>query len=596
VPPRGTGSRPQSAFKDRAADRPKSASDYVADDPDDVINDEDQEYSNGNYRSNQYGNNGNNYQRNEGDSNGNNSGNNSSQNNNYNYQNDYDNQYQGGADKGYSAQRGDEGYSSQPQRNLYGEYNNDNESQSLQDAASLNDNTLLTEPDEFNFNSDGNNNTNNQKYWRNVNNNENNDHNRNNRNDGGNFNHKSGYPDTRTSNGYRDSNVYNGYDNENLPERNENYDRDNTAGWSAGSAVHFEPADKPPDPIDHLNFLASQTLATVRDMVLSRQRGGKPLLEIYRHFDRDNKMYFDAKDLVKATSDLRIETTERVAALAVNQIALDGHDNVSYGEFQVYIIDPNHKALERIIQQQLADRFERQGRSYQTECRAIFWDNSNLQNKENDGFVTVQTFISCIKKLGIKLSSIDIDRIVTRFDVTGRGLTCSAERFLKMIESSDLWQQVQASMLHQEGAAEEAAVLRADSSHIVGSHSNSHFKEETINMAEYLGIKVISERYLLWIVTDALNVELPAQWAVLKDSKDRAFFYNRSTNQSRWDHPLDPHFKKLRDHHRQQHQLQHQQNQLRLVKDRGNYCQFVNYLSCFVSIFPKLFYLHNHIH
>jgi hypothetical protein len=46
-------------------------------------------------------------------------------------------------------------------------------------------------------------------------------------------------------------------------------------------------------------------------MVLSRQRGGKPLLEIYRHFDRDNKMYFDAKDFVRATSDLRIETTER---------------------------------------------------------------------------------------------------------------------------------------------------------------------------------------------------------------------------------------------------------------------------------------------
>jgi hypothetical protein len=34
--------------------RPISASDYVADDPDDVLNDEENEYSNGNYRDNQY--------------------------------------------------------------------------------------------------------------------------------------------------------------------------------------------------------------------------------------------------------------------------------------------------------------------------------------------------------------------------------------------------------------------------------------------------------------------------------------------------------------------------------------------------------------
>jgi hypothetical protein len=96
-----------------------------------------------------------------------------------------------------------------------------------------------------------------------------------------------------------------------------------------------------------------------------------------------------------------------------------------------------------------------------------------------------------------------------------------------MVESNSIWQQAEASLLHQEGAIEEAAVLRADSSHLSGSNVTLHFKEDTINMAEYLGIKVISERYLLWIVTDALNVELPAQWAVLKDSKDRAFFYNR---------------------------------------------------------------------
>ena len=47
-----------------------------------------------------------------------------------------------------------------------------------------------------------------------------------------------------------------------------------------------------------------------------------------------------------------------------------------------------------------------------------------------------------------------------------------------------------------------------------------------ISMAEYLGIKVISERHLLWIVRDALNAPLPAQWAVLNDSKGETCCHN----------------------------------------------------------------------
>jgi hypothetical protein len=35
-------------------------------------------------------------------------------------------------------------------------------------------------------------------------------------------------------------------------------------------------------------------------------------------------------------------------------------------------------------------------------------------------------------------------------------------------------------------------------------------------MAEYLGIKVISEDYLLWIVRDALDAALPSDWTILK--------------------------------------------------------------------------------
>ena len=39
-----------------------------------------------------------------------------------------------------------------------------------------------------------------------------------------------------------------------------------------------------------------------------------------------------------------------------------------------------------------------------------------------------------------------------------------------------------------------------------------------ISMAEYLGIQVISEQHLLWIVDEALHAPLPAPWIVLKVS------------------------------------------------------------------------------
>lgn len=99
--------------------------------------------------------------------------------------------------------------------------------------------------------------------------------------------------------------------------------------------VHFDTESSFSEPIEHLNLLASQTLAAVRDLVLKRHRtGNKTIAEIYRHFDRKGKHFFNALDFMQATADLRIETTERVAMLAVAQMALDSpRDRVSLGDF-----------------------------------------------------------------------------------------------------------------------------------------------------------------------------------------------------------------------------------------------------------------------
>ena len=89
----------------------------------------------------------------------------------------------------------------------------------------------------------------------------------------------------------------------------------------SSAAVHFDSDGASfSEPIDHLNLLASQTLATVRDLVVKRQQTGKALVEIFRHFDRKGKRFFTAQDFMRATADLRLETTERVAMLAVAQV------------------------------------------------------------------------------------------------------------------------------------------------------------------------------------------------------------------------------------------------------------------------------------
>lgn len=332
------------------------------------------------------------------------------------------------------------------------------------------------------------------------------------------------------------------------------------------------------DPIDHLVLLATQILSTLRDIVMTRYRRGKSLLEIYQHFDRDEKHFFDAKDFVTATSDLRLETSQRVAAIAVNLIALDGYDKVSYGEFKVFVLDSDHKLLELNVQEQLAQQLEQHGRGYQAWMVDVFWNeedslNDSARQSERDrqsGTIQKSAFTASLQKIGAVLTSSELSRLVDRFDLHGSDM-CSVSRFVRMIQTSDAWRHAEKVLCYQEEAKEEAHFLRqqlrlrrtqqtrsgseedgqlgADSTNTV--QGLPELPEELINICEYLGIRVLSEQNMLWIAADALKAPLPVSWTAQKDENGRTFFHNHLTNQSRWEHPLDPHFRKLRDKYRQ---------------------------------------------
>jgi Ca2+-binding EF-hand superfamily protein len=318
-------------------------------------------------------------------------------------------------------------------------------------------------------------------------------------------------------------------------------------------------------PTDHLVLLATQILSTLRDIILARYRRGRSLLEIFQHFDRNSKRFFGARDFIEATADLRIETSEHVADIAVGMLAIDGGGQVSFGEFKVFVLDADHKLLELNVQEQLAGLFEQQGREYQTWMGDVFWTEDEAANdsrggaksvggRERDldaGFVTKSAFVSALRKIGLVLSSAEVTRLVDRFDIHGTG-NCSATRFIRMVQHGSAWRHAESVLRFQDQAFEEAQFLRKQmSSQGTNKQLLPLLSEELISMCEYLGICVLSEQNMIWISADALKAPLPVNWTAQKDSYNRIFFFNRLTGQSKWEHPLDPHFRKLRDKYRQ---------------------------------------------
>ncbi|CAM9174066.1 unnamed protein product [Chrysoparadoxa australica] len=63
-------------------------------------------------------------------------------------------------------------------------------------------------------------------------------------------------------------------------------------------------------------------------------------------------------------------------------------------------------------------------------------------------------------------------------------------------------------------------------------------------------LQAISDSSLLWIAERALKEPLPEGWVRQRTQDGRKYYYNRVTQTSRWDHPLDPHYRALYYKHR----------------------------------------------
>lgn len=394
-------------------------------------------------------------------------------------------------------------------------------------------------------------------------------------------------------------------------------DLPNNAGAGTKEQTDLSPINatyEQPSPVDHLVLLANQILSTLRDIILVRYRRGRSLHEIFQHFDRRGRGYFELRDFMRATADLRIEISERVAQLAIEIMALDSRSYVTFGEFKVFVLDSEHFTLIAQVQSQLGQLYERFGHGFdqyllqklqeeallekeetlseellnkkQHQSREIVaksqsWkdrtsgtertgsfslptsSSNHLNNggNDNDGvplLIGRDAFARVLKQVGLQLPTADMSRLLDRFDVFGHD-ECFVDRFLHMVVHCDSWTQAARNLRYQDRAQEEAALLRRDyheqgNTRSEGRNNNSStgmIPQEVVDMCEYLGIGVLSEENMVWIAVDALRAPLPVNWTVQQDAAGRNYFYNVLTNQARWEHPLDPHFRNLRDRYRQ---------------------------------------------
>lgn len=71
---------------------------------------------------------------------------------------------------------------------------------------------------------------------------------------------------------------------------------------------------------------------------------------------------------------------------------------------------------------------------------------------------------------------------------------------------------------------------------------------DDVELHEYgqtLGADIGAESEMRWVVEEAFNARLPASWTEHQDGEGRVYFFQESSNQSSWEHPLDGVYREL---------------------------------------------------
>ncbi|ETP27300.1 hypothetical protein F441_00176 [Phytophthora nicotianae CJ01A1] len=86
--------------------------------------------------------------------------------------------------------------------------------------------------------------------------------------------------------------------------------------------------------------------------------------------------------------------------------------------------------------------------------------------------------------------------------------------------------------------------------------SSPEFQEALRDHARSLGVDPDSENYLLPLVQEALLAELPPDWEQGETEDGTLYYFNSSSGESIWEHPLDAHYRELIQAKKEEHAAQ----------------------------------------
>ena len=285
----------------------------------------------------------------------------------------------------------------------------------------------------------------------------------------------------------------------------------------------------------------SQLVRELRARLLSK-RGGRPVSQLFRLFDRRVRRKADPRDVYEGLRSLGIAATLGDAQGLVKAIARG--KELRCADLAVFLDDPDFASLEDTVCAGAASRLlpPPPVTSY-AQCDPTKHAIQQLRDLFGDSFVTRSTFAEGLRHLQLDRVAPDVvQRLTTAYDLNGDGRV-HARAFVKTITKSQAWKRAAKArkrVLQVAREAEEAYDQVEES-----GYWPNELDDELVEACRGLGLRCLTDTHALWVAKRALQSELPPNWVRSHARDGRPFFHDLVSNTSTWDRPFAPEFVNL---------------------------------------------------
>jgi len=170
----------------------------------------------------------------------------------------------------------------------------------------------------------------------------------------------------------------------------------------------------------------------LRFMIKEQEVLQKSLAVPFTHFDRKRRGTFELTQFDRAVHDLAIQISKPELESLFKGINLSHTGKVSFGEFSVFVKDPDYVLqLERMIRKLIMAK-----------VLLDDWDDASIHKSlraaSEDDQLDRHSLRAAMKKVGLELSRDDVERIVRRYDDVGKG-SFDLTQFGHFLDSCSKW-------------------------------------------------------------------------------------------------------------------------------------------------------------